>query len=146
MGKRITNRIKQFAEYLLENRKRAIIVAIICSLLPMFSWIATVILSLFTLRKGAKEGLYVLIGLAIPILAIGLFKGLVGILVPIGFVVSWLLAIVLRHTMSWQRVIEISVLLAIVSVAIFHLSVHDTQHYWINILTRVLMRLNRQRT
>ncbi len=134
MGKIITNRIKQFVEYLLGDRKRSIIIAIICSILPMFSWLAVVILSLVTLRKGAREGLYVLVGILVPIIIISLLKGFGGVLAPIGFVVSWLLAIVLKDTMSWRRVIEVGVLLAIVSVIIFHYFVPDTQQYWINIV------------
>jgi len=111
------------AKILLENKWHAMFYAIVFALLPFSSLISVVIITLVTLRKGWKNGCWLLL----PVLAVSLtlalttysFKvALISIL--LNYVPCYLAACVLRLTTSWRNVVSIFLLQTIICVTFLH--------------------------
>ena len=58
--------LHRFASYVMRGRRQAVIVGLLFTILPLFGWVSNVIVSLVTLRKGAKEGAIVLLWIILP--------------------------------------------------------------------------------
>lgn len=121
----------------MSGRRQAVLVALLCSIIPFMGWLGVVIMALVTLRKGAFEGFIVLLATTIPSIVMALmgkplplFYGVV-----CGSLVTWMLAIVLRETMSWNVTIQVGALIAIVGVLLAHLIVGDITSYWHTLIT-----------
>lgn len=95
-------------------------------------------MALVTLRKGPKEGAYILLWMALPSVA------LVAMGYPMFFIysvlcgslVSWLLAVLLRSTQSWSVVLQLGTLLCLVVVIAIHGVVPDIGHYWYDFISK----------
>jgi len=135
-------RIKQFVEYTMRSRWHAVLIAVIALLLPFFSWLGTVILCLVTLREGAKEGLLVLLGISLVTIAVGMIaqSALLIQYTLISYLLAWLLANVLRITISWSRTLEVAIFLGLVAVMIVHWSIADIQQHWLVLFNLLLAR------
>lgn len=128
--------MKKFGLYLLNHRANAAFIALLCVSLSFFhlpvAWIASVIIALITLRKGYKEGLFVLLWAALPAVALavtGRFEILINSIL-LGCFLSWLLALVLKRYHDWQPVLELASILGIVVVLIVHVSISDVANWW----------------
>ncbi len=130
------------AAFIMKGRLQAMIVASTFALLslpfPPVSIVSSASVALVTLRRGSKEGLYVLIcaclaaGLLSTLLLGGyqfaLLYGLV-LWVPV-----WLIALVLREGRHLGVAIEIAILLGIAAVIGFYLYQTDVAQFWRQIL------------
>lgn len=130
------------AAFIMKGRLQAMIVASTFALLslpfPPVSIVSSASVALVTLRRGSKEGLYVLIcaclaaGLLSTLLLGGyqfaLLYGLV-LWVPV-----WLIALVLREGRHLGVAIEIAILLGIGAVIGFYLYQTDVAQFWRQIL------------
>lgn len=99
--------LKRFTNFVLANHKNAGIVVVIAAFVPFFSWLASVVLCLVTLRKGLKQGLLLLPWALLPDIALYVRE------VPAGwlfldvfgsYLLPLILAGVLRYSVSWQTV------------------------------------------
>ncbi|MDD2759237.1 MAG: hypothetical protein PHH11_02965 [Methylomonas sp.] len=134
------------AAYIMKGRVQAMTVAAALALLslvfPPVSIVSSASVALITLRRGAKEGLYVLLCgcLAAAILSaflkigyqFALLYGLV-LWVPI-----WLIATVLREGRHLGVAIEIAVLLGVVAVLGFYLYQSHPAQIWGNVLATMM--------
>ena len=58
--------MRVLAEYVMRGRNQALLVSVIGASTLMFSWISAAVLALVTLRKGPREGMYILAWAALP--------------------------------------------------------------------------------
>ncbi len=130
------------AAYIMKGRLQAMIVASTFALLslpfPPVSIVSSASVALVTLRRGSKEGLYVLICacLAAGVLSTLLLGGyqfalLYGLVL---WVPVWLIALVLREGRHLGVAIEIAILLGIAAVIGFYLYQTDVAQFWRQIL------------
>jgi hypothetical protein len=146
--------IKNFANYVLQSRKNAILAAIASRLIPFVNGISPAIPCLVVLRKGPKEGGLVMLWSMLPIVLVLWFSTIRSpqSLSPVLWIYSivgtallpYLLAIILRKTASWSVVMQTATILSVVAIVLIHLIVPDIQALWLkqnvlpkNILTSV---------
>ncbi len=104
--------MRALAEFILKGRTQAIVVAVITALLPLLYWLSAAAVCLVTLRKGAKQGALVLIWSLIPALMWARQGDVTPLIIILG---GYLLAVVLRTTVSWQRSIQAALILAVIA-------------------------------
>lgn len=138
----------RFAEYVLRGRREAVVFALIFSAIPFLGCIGMATMALVTLRKGAIEGLFVLMWIALPTLVLVVLGHPMPFLYGIlgGGLVLWLLALVLRATASWLIVIQVTALLCLLSILMVHLVVADVNSYWVEVLNNIYKPFNQTLT
>lgn len=121
------------ASYVMRGRQQAIIIGLLFTMLPLLGWVSNVIIALVTLRKGAKEGGIVLLWVILPVVVIAALGNpwialynIVG-----GSLFGFLLALILRQTQSWQKVLEAGMLLGLLAVLVVHLIRPDINAVWL---------------
>jgi len=82
----------------MRGRREALLVAVVASVVPMFFWVGSAAVGLFTLRRGGTEGGFVALWALLPCLVLARFGEVVPAAAMIGI---WLVAMVLRATRSW---------------------------------------------
>lgn len=132
--------MRAVSEFVFKNRNRAIAVAMLCSVLPFIQWFAAAIMALVTLRKSTTEGFLLLLWISLPGVVIG-FTGHPDVLlnqVICQNILTFILALTLRHAVSWSVVIDTALLIGIVVVGLVHTFVADPQAWWLGKLTHNL--------
>lgn len=99
--------ITKQCKILIDSKKKAILYAVLCSLLPFASWLSIALVSLVTLRKGAREGFDVMLPAmvvhTVPLMMlIPLSSTLINTI--IAYLPCYFAALVLRRTEKWQMV------------------------------------------
>lgn len=134
------------ASYVMRGRQQAIIIGLLFTMLPLLGWVSNVIIALVTLRKGAKEGGIVLLWVILPVVVIAALGNpwialynIVG-----GSLFSFLLALILRQTQSWQKVLEAGMWLGLLVVFVVHLVRPDINAVWLKQLGHYAVLLKDQ--
>ncbi|MES2142710.1 MAG: hypothetical protein V4471_07520 [Pseudomonadota bacterium] len=132
--------------YVMRGRQQAVIAGLLFTIVPLLGWVSNVIISLVTLRKGAKEGAIVLLWIILPVVVIaGLGNPWIALYNIVGgSLFGYLLALVLRQTQSWQKVLEIGLLLGLLAVLLVHLVVPDVSALWIKQLGHYALLIKEQ--
>lgn len=127
--KRILNR---FASYVMRGRRQAVIVGLLFTVVPLFGWVSNVIVSLVTLRKGAKEGAIVLLWVILPAVVVASLGNRLIILYGVmgGSLFTYVLSWVLRRTQSWKAVLTVILLLGLLAVVLVHLWMPNISEIW----------------
>lgn len=136
--------MRALSEFIFKSRNRAIAIATLCSVLPFLQWFGAAIMALVTLRKSVTEGFLLLLWISLPGVVLG-FTGHPEILlnqVICQNLVTFVLAIVLRYSISWSAVIDTALLIGIVIVALVHSFIPDPQAWWLVKLSQNLSKLN----
>ncbi len=136
--------MRALSEFIFKNRNRAIAIAMVCAVLPFIQWFSTAIMALITLRKSTKEGFLILLWISLPGVVLG-FSGHPEVLlnqVICQNLLTFILAVVLRHTLSWSVVIDAALLIGIVIVSLVHTFIADPQAWWLIKLSHNLESLN----
>lgn len=103
--------MRAVAEYAMRGRKQAVTVAMLTAALPLLFWLSAATVALATLRKGAVEGLNLLLWAGLPAsLWLVLRNDPTPLLVIVG---SGILALVLRLSVSWVHTLIAGVLLGV---------------------------------
>ena len=113
--------LERFAHFLLKRNRNAALVAFLCSILPVFSGsISVMIVALVTLRKGDREGFFVLAWGILPLLARAFVDKsyLFFAASVIAFVLVWGMAVIVRRYGSWSILLEISAVLGVSGVLV----------------------------
>lgn len=131
---------KTFGEFILRHRTNASLSALAFSLIPFLGWFSIVIVMLVTLRKGALEGLLILLWAALPDLVKCYYSVYSPLLIDIvaGGVSGWLLAVVLKQKNSWSGLLYLATILGILGVALVHVVVHAPDQFWMQQLSNYL--------
>ena len=136
----------RFGEFINRGLKEASLVALIFSLIPFFGWVSSVITALVTMRSGAQRGGVVLIVTLVPSLILLWFGTNAPWVISmiLGSVLCWILAITLRETGSWGQVFLASVVFTIVIALFLHLTIGDTQAYWLALLQKIYAQADKE--
>ena len=123
--------MKPFGEFLMRNRWNAALLALVFAAVPFLNWLAMIIMSLVTLRKGAKEGIFVLVFALVPSIVYGIFGDwtVAYYAIPAAFAL-WVLASVLHATHNWTWVLLAGVLITLFILAGMHLYMDDVNAWW----------------
>lgn len=135
------------AAYIMKGRMQAMTVAAALALLslafPPVSIVSSASVALVTLRRGAKEGLYVLLCACLAAAALSIilkigyqFAFVYGMVL---WVPVWLISIVLREGRHLGVALEIAVLLGAVAVLVFYLYQPNPAQLWGEVL-KVMMQ------
>jgi hypothetical protein len=134
--------MKALAAFVMRGRSTAALVAAAAAVLfwlfPPFLIVSGATVALVTLRRGAAEGagLMALAGLgavALTGLALGTPWPMLDVL-PACWLPVWLLALVLRATVSLSRTVQAAALLGLLGVAGFYLALGDPAVWWGGVL------------
>lgn len=134
--------MKALAAFVMRGRSTAALVAAVAAVLfwlfPPFLIVSGATVALVTLRRGAAEGawLMALAGLgavALTGLALGTPWPMLDVL-PTCWLPVWLLALVLRTTVSLSRTVQAAALLGLLGVAGFYLVLGDPTIWWSGVL------------
>jgi hypothetical protein len=134
--------MKALAAFVMRGRSTAALVAAAAAVLfwlfPPFLIVSGATVALVTLRRGAAEGagLMALAGLgavALTGLALGTPWPMLDVL-PACWLPVWLLALVLRATVSLSRAVQAAALLGLLGVAGFYLALGDPAVWWGGVL------------
>jgi len=138
--------VEFIARYIMQGRMQAMAVAsslaLLSLLMPPVSIVSSAAVALVTLRRGAYEGLLVLLSASIAsallgLIALGDYQFALGYALILWFPV-WLLSIVLREGRHLSLALEISSVLGIFGVLGFYLFVDSPVDYWQAILNSVI--------
>lgn len=124
----------RFANFLLKRSRNAALVAFFCSIFPAFLGAVSVIIVAFvTLRKGAKEGFFVLSWGVLPLLAHSFVDQayLVFFLESIAFVLTWAMSIVLRRSSSWSVLLQLSYFMGIAVILLSYPFYESLEKWWL---------------
>jgi Predicted membrane protein (DUF2232) len=134
------------ATYIMRGRVQAMIVAsslaLLSLMMPPVSVVSSAAVALVTLRRGAFEGLYVLIcsSLAAGILgflALGNYQFAL-LYVMVLWLPVWLISIILREGRHLSLAVEIAILIGIVGVIGFYLYAADPATMWKAVLLQMI--------
>jgi len=135
--------ISRQSNVLLESRRRAIICAVILSILPFASWLSVALVCLVTLRKGAKSGFDVMLpALVVHTVPLMLLVPWVSALINtlITYIPCYLAAISLRKTGKWQVVFGVFLILVSLGCLLIQLLIPELIVYQFNQFKTVLMQ------
>ncbi|MFT3741387.1 MAG: hypothetical protein QM752_01700 [Gammaproteobacteria bacterium] len=142
--------LKKVGSYLIQHRHYAIALAFMAALLPFLgfatAWISILIIAFVTLVKGGKEGLIIVLWVALPALAL-FIDGDISVLmdmVVFRVVVVWLLALLLRHKASWTLTLQSCVVLSVLVIAGLHYYNPNIAGWWAAQLTRYWLNMSSQ--
>lgn len=134
--------MKSLAVFVMRGRSPAVLIAAVAAalfwLFPPFLIVSGAVVALVTLRRGAVEGalLMALAGLVATGLAgfaLGALRLMLEVLL-IGWLPLWLLALVLRATVSLSRTFQAAALLGLLGVAGFYAALGDPTIWWGGVL------------
>ncbi|GAB4392255.1 MAG: hypothetical protein Tsb005_05550 [Gammaproteobacteria bacterium] len=132
--------MEALGHYIMRGRREAILIALLCSVLPLLNWLATATLGLVSLRKGAQEGILILLWLCLPLLVKSYFTTEYFVLTSL-FLVNvfvYLSALVLRYSRSWVWVIQAATFCGILVIIGAHAVLPNVPQWWIQHLTTEL--------
>ena len=136
--------MKPFGAFLMRSRRNAGILAFAFALLPILSWLSIIITLLVTLRKGAKEGAWILSCTLLPLCVLAFTVGHVAViynmLIPI--LVVWGLALVLRSTHNWASVSLVGVAVSVIGIIVLHGYIADIDAWWQHRMLSYLQQLS----
>lgn len=132
--------LKSFAHYLLKKRSNAAWVALAFAIPAFLSTFSMVIVGLVTLRKGAKEGLYVVIWASLPFIAHAyVAKSMAFFITALSsFVFFWLSAWLLKRYGSWSLVLQLAAIFGVIIVAGAHVVYSDVTQIWQSYISEVI--------
>ena len=124
--------MKTLGALLIRSRRNAALLAFILVFIPILHWFSVIIMALITLRRGAKEGVLILISMLAAIALLTVILGnSVGIYNAIlAMTLVWLLGIILHYTHSWILVLLVTTSLAIFAITVIHWYVPDIDQWW----------------
>lgn len=138
--------LNRFASYVMRGRRQAVIVGLLFTILPLFGWVSNVVVSLVTLRKGAKEGAIVLLWVILPAVVVAglgnrliILYGIIG-----GSLFTYVLALILRRTQSWKAVLTASLLIGLLAVLLVHLWIPNISEVWVKQFGRYALLVKNQ--
>lgn len=128
--------VSSFGHFLMKGRREAAIAAMITAAIPFLGWASLAIVCLVTLRKGMREGLFVLCWGVLPaaVSSYLMASGSVALESLIAYIFLWVMAGLLRATASWRYVFEASAIFSVVIIALFHFLIPDLNEIYLNYL------------
>lgn len=137
--------MKALATIIMRGRMQAVLLTtffgVLSLILPPFSYISGAVVALVTLRNGDREGLFVVGAASLIIGGLSLVSMgspvLAGIFALVVWVPVWLLAVVLRRTVSMPLTLAVAGLIAMLAVVAAHLMLGDPVAWWESVLDKL---------
>lgn len=124
--------MRRLLEYILQSRWRTLFAALLFSLLPFLRWIGSAIMATITLHAGPKTGFYLLLWITLPsimFLLQGDYLSLISLLL-LGNGFIWLIAVLLRATDSWHRLLQFNTLIGLIVLGGVYLFTPNINEVW----------------
>lgn len=133
---KVLSNLQNFGQFLMRGRRESAIAAMLTAAVPFLGWISLAIVCLVTLRKGMREGFFVLCWSIIPavISSYVMTSGPIALESFIAYIWLWGMAGLLRATASWRYVLEVSSGIAIAIILLFHGLVPNLNEVYSNYL------------
>ncbi len=146
--------MRALASYIMRGPLQAMLVTAalaMVSLVPVLgavSILSGAAVALATMRHGAKQGLLVILG-ASTVAGIFMYFTFGSLILTAVFSLLlwlplWILALVLRSTSSWSKVLDASAIIGIVGVVLFYLVIPDPVQFWRETLGQMLVLMSEQ--
>jgi hypothetical protein len=144
--------MQAIARYIMRGRMQAILVAaaaaMLSLLLPPLNYISSAVVALVTLRKGWREGSVIIAGAAV---AMAIFASLTPmdplhavLLAAAIWLPVWMLALVLRHTVSLSATVSVAALVGCVIVLGVYLGMDDPAQTWRDIMDGLIAQAQQE--
>ncbi len=112
--------MRAFAEFVMRSRLHAVGAGVAASALPLLHWLGSAVIALVVLRRGIAEGAFVLLWSSLPLIGWYAFNNdAMPLLVVLG---TFVLAHVLRVTMSWELTLAAAMVLSVIAGLVFQLT------------------------
>ena len=128
--------MRAIAEFVMRSRMHAIGTSVLAGILPLLGWLSLVVVALVCLRQGAMAGSLVLLWTMLPF---GVQSYMVGDPTILTLVGVFLLATLLRSTLSWEIVLLAAVIYSAAGTFLFELTALDT---FLGVYTSYMEQLN----
>jgi hypothetical protein len=132
--------LSKFGDFLLQGRREAAIAAMLTAAIPFMGWLSLAIVAFITLRKGAKNGLFVAGWSIVPaVISSYLMSNSLAITMEalFSYLLVWGLALLLRATASWRYVLEVSFGVCLVIIVFFYWLIPDLNQVYTQYLLDV---------
>lgn len=144
--------MQALARYIMRGRMQAILVAAVAAmlslLLPPFNYLSSAVVGLVTLRKGWSEGLIIILGSGVAMAALALLTPVdplhADLLAAAIWLPVWLLALVLRQTVSLSTTVSGAALAGGVVVVGAYLGIDNPAQAWRDVLERLVEQAQEQ--
>lgn len=144
--------MQAFASYIMRGRLQAILVAaaaaMLSLLLPPLTYISSAVIALVTLRRGATEGLVIIAGAALAMMAFAMVTPVhpaqAGMMAAAVWLPVWMLALVLRQTVSLSATLGIAAAMGSVVVIAVYLGVDNPAQVWRDLLEHLIEQAQQQ--
>lgn len=144
--------MQALARYIMRGRMQAILVAAVAAmlslLLPPFNYLSSAVVALVTLRKGWSEGLIIILGSGVAMAALALLTPVdplhADLLAAAIWLPVWLLALVLRRTVSLSTTVSAAAVAGGVVVVGAYLGVDNPAQAWRDVLERLVEQAQEQ--
>jgi hypothetical protein len=142
---KLSQTIASLGKYLLDNSTHAILGALVFALFPYTKWLAVAVMALLTLRKGWREGGYLLLIVSLA------YFGMLSLQIPYGiamikalssFLPCYLAANVLRTYVSWRAVAGMCLLIIFAFVSFIQLVTPEFIVLQFKLFKAILVELN----
>lgn len=138
--------MRAFAQYIMRGRLQAMLVAVAMAILslimPPMNYLSSAVIALVTLRRGGQEGLIIVIGAGAVMTLVTLVTPLspiyAGLYAAVVWLPVWLLALLLRATVSLSNTVMVAGLIGITGVALTYAVLPDPAHSWQDVMGRVM--------
>lgn len=138
--------MKPFGDFIMRSQRNAGLLAFAFALLPFLNWLSVIIMALVTLRRGAKQGLLILICVLLPSVVWLFFSKNDTVLlnIVVGATVVWILAGVLHKTHSWSYVLLAGAFIGAVVIVALHGSINDMNAWWSHKMTSYMTSASKE--
>jgi len=126
--------LARFAFFLLKRSRNAALVAFFCSVFPAFlGAISLIVVAFVTLRKGAKEGFFVLSWAVLPLFAHSFVDESYVMLAVEGVAVIliWGASVVLRYSSSWSLLLQLFSFMSVVVIVLSYPFQVSLEKWWV---------------
>ena len=139
--------LRRITDFVLGSRFQAMGAALVISCIPLLGSIGVLIAGLVTLRKGALEGLLVLIAATLPYIfkyysySSGSELAFLGLMLTLtSNALIWVFAIILRRYSNWNAVLEYALLIGVAAIGMTHLLYPEVATWWGTQMTQYLSK------
>ncbi|HHM06385.1 MAG TPA: DUF2232 domain-containing protein [Gammaproteobacteria bacterium] len=130
--------MRSFVAYIMRGRVHAMAISVLGAVLslvvPIVSYLSAAVIALVTLRRGAMDGLFIVIGSALAFLLFALFTPVnpwvTVVFVFVAWVPVWALANVLRATVSLPKTINAAAVLGVLAVVVVYFRLDNVDVWW----------------
>jgi hypothetical protein len=144
--------MQAIARYIMRGRMQAILVAAVAAmlslLLPPFNYLSSAVIGLVTLRKGWSEGLIIVLGSGVAMAALAMLTPVdplhADLLAAAIWLPVWMLALVLRHTVSLSTTVSGAALAGGVVVVGAYLGIDNPAQAWRDLLEHLVEQAQEQ--